>query len=1318
MAAELKEQENQLRAAGFGETEIQGWLTEKAHDLRQAGFSGEEIDQAMGIPKPPDFTKFRQELQEKFAKKPVSGVADALKAGFGMSVSSLAVRNPEHDNVLTQDADMAERLAYSVGQMTGDVPWMVVGAALGGGTGAAAGAAAGTAAEPGAGTIAGGAIGGVVGAGAGAFALPAGLRATLMDSYEHGNFESVRDFLSRASGIIWETAKGAIVGATTAGAGAATKAILPEVTSAATKMLAPTAAELATMVTTSKALEGEIPSPQDFLDGAILFAGFKGSMKVVGKLRDTYKLSALKPDEVATAAQADVTVRQDIADENTIVPRALEVIAKQRGGEVDERSTEDVKSVGEALAIVAKEEEKPGTDVSTEVKPEKVGQTYEHGDEGTSVPPEMEAGAAEKQIKEQMAKRPEPQSEKITWDKLYTELKDKLHPIKLLVDRINGELGRKLPPERDPYILMRLLAGNSGKFKQVVENNVYDTDTLKNLGPGLEKRLDPVKGDLEKFQTYMLAKRALERIGKGFDVGISKDAASAVVKEFEEKENGAYLGGEKSKFQKAFESINEYQEIVGRQFLVKSGIMSEAQFRTILDHSRDFVPLHRIYEELQTGKSEAFVWNPIKEFKGSNAKIIRPIESILRNTYLYIALGEKNRAGLALVEGVEAVNRFKAGRSFVNDVLKPGMEEIPEVKRLLDALPNKQTNLVLHGAPGERPLLEQVPNEKDLPTPLKAIGKRFGDEFAQTLRPLFEAINLGEGDQISVFRNGERITLKAAPEVAEVFHGLDSQSMNALMKIFSAPAAMLRAGVALLPEYAARNLIIDQPMAGILSKNGYIPFLSALRSITHVFAKDELYQRWLKSGGANVALVSMDSRYIESKFAQWGSETGWYNRVWNSVKLNYKEGGAFKGTLGTVGDTAYALFAPLRILSQMSDTLTRLGEMRNADREDSRRSAIAAGYDTREVTQDFLRMGSMTKGFNAITAFANSQFEGVDRVVRSFAERPAATLFKTMGMIMMPSLMLWVANRDEKWYRDLPDYIRDNYWAFKVKDHIWKVRKPFEVGVIFGSGLERSLDAMFTDNDEAFRGFANTVYQNIMPNLMPTIAQPVIEQITNHSFFNDRPLIPSSMERLLPEYQYTPYTSQTSKAIGSAIGFVPNLKTGSLEHLSPIVVDNYIREWSGGMGQYLLQVADAAMIKAGVIPDPIKPASTLEDTPIIKAFMVRYPNSNTKSIQDFYEHYDNAVKIVTTARVLASRGNAEAAVRLMTIQEDIVKLEGVHTSLANANHLIQTVNALPDIQPQEKRQLLETIYFNMTEIGREGAAAVHRVNKALKGGAK
>lgn len=249
---------------------------------------------------------------------------EGVLAGLENSVPALSLRRPT--NELADDASVGGRLGFNAAQMLGDLPVMIAGALMGGGAGASAGGAAGAGAAsvvPVAGTAAGGVAGalagGVVGAGAGAFGLPAGLRATLMDSYDNGEFKDFGDFWDRASHVVWETVKGQITGGATAlagaGATALTKAAAPLVQS-----VVPTAAELATMTTVGAALEGHVPSAEDFLNGAILLGGMKAAGATAGKLRRIYRETGIPPAQVVADAKAHPEIQRQMTEERTEPP--------------------------------------------------------------------------------------------------------------------------------------------------------------------------------------------------------------------------------------------------------------------------------------------------------------------------------------------------------------------------------------------------------------------------------------------------------------------------------------------------------------------------------------------------------------------------------------------------------------------------------------------------------------------------------------------------------------------------------------------------------------------------------------------------------------------------------------------------------------------------------------------------------------------------------------------------------------------------------------------------------------------------------------
>jgi hypothetical protein len=291
---------------GFTEQEISDWQVEQRRALGDAGFSQAEIDTEFGEPPldpKPAAKVIRENIEKAIAAdtkdgqpKPVKDFMEALDAGFQGSVTGLLTRGKTPDKALAEDAPMASRIAGSIGALAGDIPAMIGGAISVEGAGPSP-------------------------ATAGAFALPAGMRKVITDAYEKGEATNWTEFWERASGAIIETAKGYIIGAATGVAGKVA-GMLPIASPTAKVAATLSDPKSTTMVTVGKALEGEVPTADDFIDAAIVVGGVKGAVKTAKKMRDVYSKAGVKPDEFIADTERDVTIGQDFVAENLEVPRA------------------------------------------------------------------------------------------------------------------------------------------------------------------------------------------------------------------------------------------------------------------------------------------------------------------------------------------------------------------------------------------------------------------------------------------------------------------------------------------------------------------------------------------------------------------------------------------------------------------------------------------------------------------------------------------------------------------------------------------------------------------------------------------------------------------------------------------------------------------------------------------------------------------------------------------------------------------------------------------------------------------------------------
>lgn len=853
-------------------------------------------------------------------------------------------------------------------------------------------------------------------------------------------------------------------------------------------------------------------------------------------------------------------------------------------------------------------------------------------------PPEGSFEAAQKTILDKISVGEKPPEAGWSWDKFYRRAVDDLHPLKAV--------------DEGAYELARLTRGQFGKAEHFIEHGTFDFHTYKTNGKPLKEILEPMsKGNysLDGFRAYLASKRALEIEASGRKSGMDVEAATRVAAEGE----GAYG--------KAATELVAYQNKT-LQYLKDSGVLSDEAFGAMVEAGKNYVPFYRVIEP-ETGGAAGKSFgpgNPVKRLKGSERDVVDPLESIIKNTYAYVSIAERNAVGIKLI-----------------DALKKDGAEVKVSKR--------------------------APSDPELVAYLKEHGVTEPEAIVDFVK---SAVPEQGGDTLGAFRNGVKETVKVDdPELVAAFRGLDQQSADILVKVLAVPAKTLRAGATLSPDFIVRNITRDFMTAFVNSKGALFSPIDTTKGLVGVIRKDADFQDWMKGGGANATMVALDRAYMQESLTKLAGETGLMDRGWNVVTSPIRG---------------------LRMISELAENATRLGEFKKLTGE-GKADIQSAAFASREVTLDFARIGASMRAYNMITAFGNAQIQGMDRIGRAFHDRPFNTTAKVAGGITLPSVLLWFANKDDPRYKELPHWQKDLFWIVMTKDHIYRIPKPFELGVMFGSGAERILDATIGENPEAFDKFAKSIMDVVTPNTVPTAIQPLVEQWANRSSMTDRTLIPSNMEKWLPEYQYTPYTTELAKKLGQVVSAFPGMRSTAVgpgapfgpiarATTSPILLENYIRSWTGGLGMYALQAADAGLRKTGVLPDPVTPTPTLADIPVVKAFVVRYPSASTQSIQDFYDQHETTKKFYDTWLAKAQEGDVDAMTRIQAAGGPImfVRLDAIKETLSQHSKLVRDVYKNPTINAEEKRQLIDGLYFNMIQIGQAGKQMLKDSEKALK----
>lgn len=849
---------------------------------------------------------------------------------------------------------------------------------------------------------------------------------------------------------------------------------------------------------------------------------------------------------------------------------------------------------------------------------------------------------------------------------LYTASVDDLHPLAEFSKIAKTKLG-KLPAEKDPYILARNLRGWVGKAELFLTKGTFKKDywvvengkvKMQFTGKSFTDIMKPVEkaGLLDEFRTYMVSQRTIELDKRGIKTGIDPEDAKEALTELHKKHRDLFVT--------ASNDLLKYQDDL-LVYLRDSGVLGKEGYNKIKELNKFRIPFYRVMEEVYSGfmggkKVTGNISSPIKKIRGSEREIVDPLESIVKDTYAMINSAERNRVGIAMAN--LASENYELGRLFerVDKPLKPTTVQQEEIMKAV---------LKKFGVPKE---MLPVEIQQGLDTLLE-------DVVLTVFRP---TVDRG-ANMLSVNMGDRQLQFEVDPDLFKAIQGLNNEDVGMIMKIVSMPSKLLRAGATLSPDFTVRNPIRDQLTALTYSNYGFVPGIDLVRGMFELFKEGDVYNLWKAGGGEHSMLVSMDRDYLQKTFKDLMKSKG-------AKALDY-----VKNPLEL-----------LRALSKISDQATRLGEMKrglNALAKGKATSPTEVAFSTREVTLDFARIGAKTKALNLLIAFWNSNVQGTDKMIRSFKEHPFRTLFKTLMGITLPSILLYFANRDDERWDEIPQWQKDLFWIVMTEDNIYRIPKPFELGILFGSVPERILEFMDKDDPELIRTLTESIANGATPGFIPTSLLPIIENISNYSFFLDRAIVPQGKEDLPAEAQVGNYTSDTSKIIGKALDY------------SPAKVDNLIYGYSGGLGSYATGIIDSVLRGTGIVVEPEEPAKSLEDMPIIKAFMIKPPTgSQSESVNRIYSMYEKTGGQLRYVNQLINEGKENEATKIIKENKDIIYAPLLQSAVSTFSDLNKTKQAIRDsttLSATEKRDKIRKVEDAQLKIAQDVLEQIEKDRK-------
>jgi hypothetical protein len=1240
------EKVNKLRDGGYTEDEISQWADRERSKLEAAGYSTVDINDYFGIKELNEtpikkhtkdiVTAVQDEPETEDDKKLTKGEAlaasrithprvdvsdmlqDAFSIGYGSSITGLILNEGLPEEAL-EDPNILENVASAFGTLAGDVPFMIPFAQMGATATLPLAAASGPAAPvvEAAGTM------------AAAFGLTAALRESIILAYKRGEIVDAKDFIERFVLSTYEGLKGALTGATTGFAGGVQSKLLPKL-----------ASEIVTMTSIGSALEGQVPTLQAFIETAIVIGGFKATTSALG-LRSTYKTQPKEtrelvdilgevwmktrktPDAVWRDMREDPTIKQDILAGR--IPRAYDYLIKPK--------------------------------LTPEPKPEKLV-TVEPEFPPTKGVSTLEA--AQSRTNEIMASLPDAKS-RLTLSEIYTQSVNRLHPIFEFVKK--ATTGELIPAELNPAESARTSVAAHAKAQLFLDYEVRSYKTGEVVGLSFKEIMSPIAKDAVKFQefkNFAVAMREIELHARAEKKGVVRESRMSI------EDANLIVNGTKHKYGEIFEQTVQFQNNV-LAYLRDSGVITADAFTAMTQANKAYVPFYRIFEEgiaKQTGKQPS---NPIRGIKeeGSLRDLVDPIDSIVKNTYLYVQLAATNKIRVLMANLAES--KGLAGHNGIMKRVKPKVKPVKVSGKELDRF------------------FEEFELEQ---------GVDFTAESLTIFRP--NAMTPSD-NQIVLFRNGKREIWEVEPDVARALNGLDTAGIGLLERLVALPAKTLRAGAVLDFEFPAKNFTRDVLTNMIQSKSAFTPW-NSIRGLMHLVKKDKLFRDWLYSGGAQASIVSLDRRYLQENL----------QRMQEVDTLTRRGINVIKNPLGLL----QAITSTLENVNRLGAFEAEIG-LRSTAGAQGKRVLAEAARASREGSIDFQRIGPKMRAANMLIAFFNAGVQGTDKFVRSHKENPAKTMAASTALVTMPTILLYFANLDDERIQNKEQWEKDAFWFIGTPERVYRIPKPFLYGLVYGTFTERMLDAFIKDNPTDLEELKRLVLEGTLPPLIPNVAIPIIESALGKSLRTLNPIVPHRLEAGVNAYEYQSYTTEISKRLAQLTSRIPGTPLPD----SPIVLENYVRQWTGGLGIDVLRLADKALRASGVLPDPQGrlPTDPLTDIPIIQAFISKTPSFGSGPTSEFYERYGKKKEIQTTfRRLIEEEGNVGEAGKLLALDfVAMIDLDNINTTLSQQAKYIRIINLNDGLSPEEKQQLIDETYQYRVQIAQMGNDIMNDIEAAI-----
>lgn len=548
----------------------------------------------------------------------------------------------------------------------------------------------------------------------------------------------------------------------------------------------------------------------------------------------------------------------------------------------------------------------------------------------------------------------------------------------------------------------------------------------------------------------------------------------------------------------------------------------------------------------------------------------------------------------------------------------------------------------------------------------------------------YQALANGK-DRIMVKLEGEDYMIRVEdPDLYRAMTFFDRKPFGAMVNVAAKAKRLLTAGVTASPEFMLRNFLRDSLSSWAISKDGFRPVIDSIKGVKKTLAMDGSTIDVMFSG------ASFLGGYVNGNDPEAMADT---------VRKSLRRKGMTPEQIARYEKSIIRNAAQAKgVVANVWEKYNRYGEaFENANREAVYAAAIKAGkshaqaaFESKDL-MDFSMLGASRtmQVMTQLLPFFNARVQGLGKLTRELRDNPRA-IAKRAGMITAASLALLAANWDDERYEELPDWDKDANWHFFVGDQHFRIPKPFEIGVLFGTIPERMVRAMGGKDTGAQLGkaVARAVGETFALNPTPQIVKPLVESYFNYDAFRGGPIENAQDLAVQAEARYNEQTSLMMRELGDTLGMSPK----KLEHL--------LIGYTGTIGSYVMAAADG-LIRAN---SPGESASwRADEIPLVKAvYRGSGPAKSTQHMEEFYRMLNEVNQLKRTVDQYRSEGLTDKANELLKEQGGILKsrrsLSQTQQQVRVVRNKIELIQRDRTMSADEKRRRIDGLLSRRNDL--------------------